>query len=72
MKKYTFDNLIGQEINLYPKDTYKKRAILMEVNQYGYLFEITFAEKNSGYNIGEIIFINHACKMEMSIYKPLN
>jgi len=73
MNKYTFDNFIGQEINLYPSDTHKKRAILLEVNQYGYLFQITFSERYVGaYGIGEIIFINHSCKMEMSIYKQLN
>lgn len=68
MNKYTFDNLIGQEIILYPHDTYKKRAILLEVNQYGYLFEITFAQESSGYKLGEIRFINHSCKIEMTLY----
>ena len=67
MNEYTFDNLIGQEIMLYPNDTYKKRAILLEVNQYGYLFEITYADKSSGYKDGDIIFINHACKVQISI-----
>ena len=72
MNKYAFDNLIGQNVNLYPQDTYKKSGILLEVNQYGYLFEITFAENGSGYKIGDVIFINHATKVVMSVYKPLN
>jgi hypothetical protein len=69
MKIYKFDDFIGKEIVLFPKDTYKKRAILLEVNEYGYLFEITFAERCvGGYNVGEIIFINHSCKVELKLY----
>jgi hypothetical protein len=70
MKKYTFDNFIGKEVILYPNDSYRKRAILLEINEYGYLFEITFAQQGSNLSIGEITFRNHSCNMSMSIYKP--
>jgi hypothetical protein len=72
MNKHTFDDFIGKEVILYPQDTYTKRAILLEVNQYGYLFEITFSASPNEYKVGEINFINHSMKMVMSMYKPLN
>ncbi len=59
-------DFVGKEIALYPHDTYKKNAIFLGVDEYGYTFKITSCEKGSGYNIDEIIFINHSCSIRIS------
>ena len=67
--KHTFSEFIGKEVHLYPHDSYKKRAILCEVNKYGMLFKITYAEKGADYQIDDLIFLNHAKVIVLSFFK---
>ena len=59
----TSKDFIGKEVRLYPHDTYKKNAILLSIDQNGYVFEITSCEDKSQYKVGEIVFINHSFKV---------
>jgi len=57
------EELIGKEINLFPRDTYYKFAILLEISDKGYLFKITDCHKDSGYKASEIVFFNNSCNV---------
>ena len=56
MNKLT--DYIGKIVQIYPKDTYYKFGILLEVSSYGFLFEITSAEKASDYKKGDHVFFS--------------
>jgi hypothetical protein len=57
---------IGKEVALFPHDTYKKNAIVLNVDEYGVTFKITSCDSRSDYKVGEVIFINHASKISIS------
>ena len=59
-------DFIGKEICLYPKDSYKKNAILLGVDEFGCTFQITTCEDGSGYVPDEIIFKNHSTNIIFS------
>lgn len=59
------ENLVGKEVNLFPNDTYQKKAILLEINDKGFLFKITTCDKDSGYKPSDIVFFNNSCKVQM-------
>ena len=61
------ENLVGKEIMLFPNDTYQKNAILLEINDKGFLFKITTCHKESGYNPSDIVFFNNSCKVVMRL-----
>jgi hypothetical protein len=48
---------VGKEVKIYPGDTRKKRGILLEINEYGFVFEITFSQCAS-YIVGKRRFIS--------------
>jgi hypothetical protein len=54
--------LVGQEVKIYPGDTRKKRGTLLEINEYGMVFEITYSECKS-YVVGKRRFISHSNKL---------
>ena len=56
----TLKDFIGVEVALYPNDSYKKNAILKNIDENGYLFEVTNCQVGSGKIKGEILFFNHA------------
>jgi hypothetical protein len=60
-------DFIGKEVKLFPNDTYKKSAILLEISDYGYLFKMTKCELRCGYKVDDIVFLNHSTKVEMLI-----
>jgi hypothetical protein len=51
--------LIGKEIRLYPSDTYKKIALINDINDLGFTFEILESE-DPKFKVGRIYFYNHA------------
>jgi hypothetical protein len=59
-------DFIGKEICLYPHDTYKKNAILLDVDEFGCTFKITTCSEKSGYSKNEVIFINHSSNIRFS------
>jgi hypothetical protein len=59
-------NFVGKEVALFPHDSYKKNAILLSIDEYGYTFKITSCEKGSYYAENEIVFFNHANKIQIS------
>ena len=59
-------NFVGKEVALFPHDSYKKNAILLSIDEYGYTFKITSCEKGSHYTENEIVFFNHANKIQIS------
>lgn len=59
-------DFIGKEVALFPDDTYKKNAIVLNVDEYGVTFKITSCEPKSDYKVNEVIFINHASKIKIS------
>jgi len=61
-------DFLGKEVQLYPRDTYEKYAILLEYNEHGYMFKIT-KSKEVTYKEGDIIFINHATNVIFKLKK---
>ena len=52
---------VGDKCQLYPNDTHKKFVKILDINNLGLEFEIIGGtDKRSEYNIGDIVFINHA------------
>lgn len=51
--------LIGKEIRLYPSDTYKKIALINDINDLGFTFEILESE-DPKFKVGSLYFYNHA------------
>ena len=56
------ESFVGQEVQLFPGDTYDKYAKLLEINKYGYIFEITRCAGYE-YKVGDIVFFNHSCNV---------
>jgi hypothetical protein len=53
------DSMIGRRVRLYPNDTYRKIALIKDISDLGYSFEITESE-DSGFKVGRIYFYSHA------------
>lgn len=67
--KTEFESFIGKEVKIYPGDTYKKRGILTEINEYGFLFKITYADDNAYYKVGESVFISRANMLTLTLHE---
>lgn len=52
--------LVGKKIKLFPHDTYKKEAIIKDVDHLGYYLEITYTSNTHDYSVGDIVYFNHA------------
>jgi len=61
-------DLVGKEVKIYPKDSYKKRGILLSVDSNGYTFEITFSE-DIIYKEKDIWFISQATGVTILLHK---
>lgn len=61
--KNIYMNYIGKKVLLFPGDTYYKYAVIEDVNELGWTFKITQCHRNSGYDIGDVLFYNHATKV---------
>ena len=57
ISKYMDDEFLGKEVQIYPRDTNKKKGIVRDINQAGVVFEITMSEA-SNYTVGKLHFIS--------------
>ena len=61
------EKFVGKEVILFPNDTFKKRAIIVDVNEIGWTFKITWAQNDWNgkpcEKVGSIHFYNHTCKV---------
>jgi hypothetical protein len=57
----------GTKVKLYPGDTYKKSAEILEINDQGWVFKIIEAQQGCGYVVGEVIFLSHSQKLVMML-----
>lgn len=56
-------NMIGKEVLIYPGDTYYKKGIIEQITNFGVLFTITEASKQSEYVVGKKHFIPFSAKL---------
>jgi hypothetical protein len=57
--KNTLQSFVGKEVQIYPGDSYKKRGILLEISEQGFLFKITFySGDDKQYEVGKLHFIS--------------
>ena len=54
---------IGQEVQLFPNDTYAKYGIIKAVDDTGVLILISKAHPKSRLSVGEIVFYSHSAKL---------
>ena len=59
------EDLIGEEVQIYPGDTYKKWGRIIEVTDKGVLFEITRSEAHD-YSVGSIRFISYSANLNFA------
>ena len=64
--KYDKAMYVGKKVRLYPHDTYKKTAKIVDVDDLGFHFVILSAERGSDYYVGEHVFISHSMKLHLS------
>ena len=55
--------MIGKEVLIYPGDTYYKKGIIEQITNFGVLFTITEASKQSNYIVGKKHFIPFSAKL---------
>jgi|688.fasta_scaffold915386_1 hypothetical protein len=56
--KNSLQVLVGKEVQIYPGDSNKKRGILLEISEQGYLFKITYySGTDRNYEVGKLHFI---------------
>lgn len=65
MYKFEKDNYIGKQVRLYPNATYRKSAIIENVDDLGFTFRIIEANSQSRYKKGDVLFINHSNNLIM-------
>lgn len=61
-------HMIGKEVMLWPSMSYAYRAILLECNEYGFIFKNT--TKTKGIESGEMHFVSHSQGVKFKIYHP--
>ncbi len=66
MHKYIFE--IGAKVQIYPGDTDKKFATILDIDELGYTFEITESQARE-YSKGDVIFWSHATPLKMKLIK---
>lgn len=59
------EDLVGEEVQIYPGDTYKKWGRIIEVTDKGVLFEITRSEAYD-YSVGSIRFISYSANLNFA------
>lgn len=51
----------GKTVVLYPGDTYYKKAIIVDLDEFGWTFKfIEGTNPSSGYHVGETAFFTHS------------
>jgi len=52
---------VGSKVQLFPRDTHKKVCRIVEIDKYGYTFEVLEGtQKESGHAVGDILYYNHS------------
>ncbi len=59
------EDLIGEEVQIYPGDTYKKWGRIIDVTDNGVLFEITRSQA-ADYSVGSIRFISFSANLNFA------
>jgi hypothetical protein len=59
------NDLIGEEVQIYPGDTYQKWGDIIDINNNGVLFKITKSE-TSDYKVGSIRFISYSANLNFA------
>lgn len=55
-------DMIGKEVQIYPGDTYRKWGRIVDIKDYGVLFQITKSEAPD-YEVGSYRFISFSAKL---------
>lgn len=59
--KYNKEYYVGKKIQLYPNDTYSKFGVIKNVDDLGWIIQITAVENKRGnYEVGKEYFISHS------------
>ena len=61
----SINDLIEEEVQIYPNDTYAKYGKIIDINDNGILFLITRADKGAGsaYEVGSYRFISYSANL---------
>mgnify|MGYP001304652998 CR=1 FL=1 len=62
------EHMIGKEVMLWPHMSYAYRAILLECNEYGFIFKNT--TNTQGIKSGEVHFLSHSQGVKFKVYQP--
>lgn len=54
--------LTGKKVLLFPRDTYRKVAVIEKVDQYGFYFKITLSSDDD-FEVNKTYFYNHAARL---------
>lgn len=61
--------LIGKEVNIHPGDSNKKRGIILDIDDNGALFQITYYNGSDGqYQVGKKYYISFSARLTFSEY----
>lgn len=60
---------IGTKVQLYPGDTHSKYGVIKEINELGWVIQITEADSRSEYKKDDIFFLSHSKSLSMRIAK---
>ena len=61
--------LIGKEVKIYPGDSNKKRGIILDIDDKGVLFQITYYSNNDGqYQVGKKHYISFEARLTFAEY----
>lgn len=63
------EELIGKEVNIYPGDSNKKRGVILDIDDNGVLFQITYYSGSDGqYQVGKKYYISFEARLTFSEY----
>jgi hypothetical protein len=61
--------LIGKEVKIYPGDSNKKRGVILDIDDKGVLFQITYYNGSDGqYQVGKKYYISFEARLTFSEY----
>ena len=61
------EDLIGEEVQIYPGDSYSKWGKIIDINNNGMLFLITKADRECwSYKVGSYKFISYSANLTVS------
>jgi hypothetical protein len=54
-------------VKIYPNDTYYKYGKVLDIDNNGVIFEIVKCHEDSGYKVGEIVWISFSCRLTFKL-----